>query len=261
MNSIAKITILALGILFFACDEEEVSLKNISKTTTKVSINSSISHYVTSQYAFNGEILFPNTDDGKTSVDFLLENVEFFPKSEKTLALNGILDEKFNTAMSEAKKSYADAKLVIDDLGYGSIAIAYEMKISVPFIGEHHASVSTNKYTYTGGAHGMTTIDNSTYNLSTGKKVTLSDIFADVDNQELIQMMRGKLLSIRNKELYFDFDTIRLHENFIIQDGGLQFTYNQYDIAPYSEGITEIHFTFDEIRDFLREDSPIGHLF
>ncbi len=261
MKTIAKTILFSLALLITSCNEDGMSLKNTSNTTTEISTNSSISHYITEQYAFNREIPFPNTDEGKTSVDFLLEKVEFFPKSEKTLALNGILEEKFNSVVSEAQKAYIDAETVIEDLGYGSIAIACEMKVSVPYIDENIASLSTNTYWYTGGAHGMTIIDNNTYNLTTGKKITLADIFVDAENPELILLMHDKLLSVRNKERYFDFVTIRLHENFIIQDGGLQFTYNQYDIAPYSEGITDIHFTFDEIREFLTEDSPMGHLF
>ena len=48
-----------------------------------------------------------------------------------------------------------------------------------------------------------------------------------------------------NEELY-------LTENFLISSEGLIFAYQQYEIAPYSEGLIQVKIPYNDIQDLLK---------
>ena len=123
------------------------------------------------------------------------------------------------------------------------------------------------KYAYSGGAHGMTNISYSNINLSNGLIINYDNIFK--------LGVEDTLSSILTKQLYQDkkipadislvdagyfVDRIKANHNLFINNNGIGFLYNSYEIAPYSYGQTSIFIEFDKIRELLVEDSPIFRL-
>ena len=41
-------------------------------------------------------------------------------------------------------------------------------------------------------------------------------------------------------------------ENFLISSEGLIFAYQQYEIAPYSEGLIQVKIPYNDIQDLLK---------
>lgn len=115
-------------------------------------------------------------------------------------------------------------------------------------------------YEYTGGAHGTTFISCRNYRIEDGSLVTLEDYFKPGFQKRLIPLLEQHLLeyagcSNRNEldeKGYFSDVPMYVPEQFEILSDSVRFIFNQYDIAPYSTGITVLTVANNEIRDIIR---------
>ena len=134
----------------------------------------------------------------------------------------------------------------------------YYLSISeyaIDYLSEKIASIKNYFYTYTGGAHGTYGNIRKVYSLSDGKRLKIEDILIDVNDSDLINKVKEKLLSIRSEEDYFNLNEISLQENnFYINSKGLVFTWGIYEIAPYAMGYSEVLFSIDEIMPYLKDE-------
>ena len=117
-----------------------------------------------------------------------------------------------------------------------------------------------NYYQYTGGAHGGTFITCRNYRLEDGSVVTLDNYFKPGYEKVLLPILERKLLEYAecssrdelDEHGYFSNEPMFVSDNFEIRQDTIDFIYNQYDIAPYSTGITTLSVPNDEIRSILR---------
>jgi hypothetical protein len=122
-------------------------------------------------------------------------------------------------------------------------------------------------YAFTGGAHGLQTDEYSVVHTKTGSLLKATDIFIPGYEGGLAVLLTRKLKSVNglqeNQKLsdngWFT-DEIRPNENFYLTDEGIGFHYNPYEIAPYSNGTTDIFLTFGEVDQFLNKNSVISGL-
>jgi len=110
-------------------------------------------------------------------------------------------------------------------------------------------------YSYTGGAHGFT--DRRAYNidLTTGRELRLSDLFApdfnyiSIINEEIKKQIQA------GDEIFFDgelgFQSITENQPFYIEEGNLVIYFGLYEIAPYAAGIQEFRFPLDRFGNNL----------
>lgn len=118
-----------------------------------------------------------------------------------------------------------------------------------------------NMYQYTGGAHGGTFITCRNYRLEDGSVITLDNYFKPGYEKVLVPVLERKLLEYAecssrdelDEHGYFSNEPMFVSENFEIRQDTIDFIYNQYDIAPYSTGITTLSVAEDEIRDIIRK--------
>lgn len=105
-------------------------------------------------------------------------------------------------------------------------------------------SLYTDRYEYTGGAHGSTIRRSETWCLPQSRRLVLSELFPD--GFDYMTYIFAEIASQIEKEpeQYFEdplanmVNTFRA-ENFYCIPGGFTIYYQQYDIAPYSGGIRE----------------------
>lgn len=117
-----------------------------------------------------------------------------------------------------------------------------------------------NWYQYTGGAHGGTFITCRNYRLEDGSVVTLDNYFKPGYEKVLIPVLEKHLLKetgCPDREHlddygYFPEQPMFVPDNFQILKDSIAFIFNQYDIAPYSTGITTLFVPNDEIRDIIK---------
>lgn len=115
---------------------------------------------------------------------------------------------------------------------------------------------------YLGGAHGYYSQHNVIVNLNTLEEIQEADIFVSDYKEPLAQVIKQKLLkSLRKenkgesdellKQYFFDFDKISPNNNFLMDDKGLYYTYNFYEIAPYASGMFYAFVPYSEITHLL----------
>lgn len=100
-------------------------------------------------------------------------------------------------------------------------------------------------YRFTGGAHGMTERKSFNYDLLTGVKLSLSDIFTkNVDYEKVILEEINSVIKKELEEdphLYFQeqLDTLNYNKGFYLTEDELVIYFQLYEITPYYRGIIE----------------------
>ncbi len=118
------------------------------------------------------------------------------------------------------------------------------------------------KEEYMGGAHGMETVEYANYDLLTGGKLTLDDIFTPEGKAALADRICSQILADHNKDnweelgeesCYFARSEIRPTENFQLSQEHITFLYNPYDIACFAQGRTKVVLPLNELDGFNKE--------
>ena len=103
------------------------------------------------------------------------------------------------------------------------------------------------KYEFTGGAHGMTYLDDYNYNLLTGDRLILKDMFkSGVNYDEIINNFIASEIN-NNPEI----KGISENQPFYIDEDGIVIYFGLYEIAPYYVGIPKFKLKFDEFSQYL----------
>lgn len=129
-------------------------------------------------------------------------------------------------------------------------------------------SYTVNFENYTGGAHGAHSFTNHVINLKTGDVIKEEDIFIENFQDDLAQILVDRIAKQNNidnpKELesvgFFSIEEIFPNGNFLVDDYGITYTFNEYEIAAYVVGATNVHLPYEEIQYLLKKESPIAHL-
>ena len=123
------------------------------------------------------------------------------------------------------------------------------------------ATVKANLDYFEGGAHGIEQQLVMNFDSETGKRLTLEDIFVPGYEHRLSELLLEKLMDqqdvktldeLKAKDYLYTMDMFP-SVNFIVNDDGLTFIYNPYEIAPYDKGRTEINVSFSEAEGILRK--------
>ncbi|NMD69883.1 DUF3298 and DUF4163 domain-containing protein [Bacillus sp. DNRA2] len=122
-------------------------------------------------------------------------------------------------------------------------------------------SVALYVYSYTGGAHGMTTIRTLTFDMTTGKQYTLTDLFKAGSNYQtkLLDIIK---FQIKQREIPVISEPINFpgNNNFYIADKSLILFYQLYDLAPYYYGITYFPISIYDLQNIIDENGPLGKM-
>lgn len=139
----------------------------------------------------------------------------------------------------------------------------------ITFNSDHIISYIVSFDNYTGGAHESHSVTNHVIDLTKGEFITEADIFVDGFETHLAQLLVNAIAEQHNledpKELenkgYFSIDEIYPNGNFLIDERGITYSFNEYEIAAYVIGITNVHFPFEKIQHLLRQESAVSVLF
>jgi hypothetical protein len=117
---------------------------------------------------------------------------------------------------------------------------------------------------YDGGAHGIVTEKGFIVSVKTGKNLLYADIFKMNTQKDMALLLVTNLLKSKKfnsvKQLTdnsYEIDKIVPNNNFYIDEEGITFIYNPYEIAPYAEGAIRILLPYEEIATYLKPDSPL----
>lgn len=177
--------------------------------------------------------------------------------------------EDYLNAYKELENDFKADVAKSDEQPVGAWYSYYEMSSDhIAFNQSDILSYTVNFENYTGGAHGAHSYTNHVINLKTGKVITEEEIFVENYQDNLAQLLVDRITKQNNvenpKELenvgFFSVDEIFPNGNFLVDETGITYTFNEYEIAAYVVGATQVHLPYEEIRYLLRKDSPIAHL-
>lgn len=197
------------------------------------------------------------------------------------LPKDGAMADESSVTVSAMVDSYVHQYLM-DYLGQGPDAIAsygedmdaaatwmsYEEIVTgeVVYNTDGILSYQVRTYSYTGGAHGSSAVDNGVFDIKTLTQVTLSNVFAQDSMPAVNQLLRQKLAAqyecasideLVQKDLFFSVGEIEATENFMVNADGISWMFDPCDIAPFSMGEVQIALAWQEVAPFLLPDTPL----
>jgi hypothetical protein len=181
-----------------------------------------------------------------TIEDFIVNTINFSEDSLINVSLNEIAT-KFDSIYIAFKDDFEENSLVWEALIDGEVTYQSQ-KITC---------IAINSYLNTGGAHGNMNISFLNFDSQTGQLLNIDDY---IKNRLDFIKLAKKYFNIELQESsnktnfddYFFEENFHLPENIGFSDDGVILLYNIYEIAPYSEGITEFTIPFEEILPYLK---------
>ncbi len=116
---------------------------------------------------------------------------------------------------------------------------------------------------YTGAAHPGDASQTATFDLATGRMLTLADLFAP-NADYLTPISKYCIAQLGMRDIGFQgFElgataTLQNYRNWNITAGGLMITFDEYQVAPYAAGPQTVLIPYKELAQILRPDGPVG---
>jgi len=153
----------------------------------------------------------------------------------------------------------------------------YDYSESLDYLDDRILSLTTTTYNYSGGAHGNTAIEKLSFDLERQKPFTLEEIFSQHDIPGLMKLAKKQFLTDLNlspekswEELGYWFkkeDSAKIENKWLLDDGfylpknfnldneGITFLYQSYEVTCYACGIPEFKLKWKDLGVFLAKDS------
>ena len=152
-----------------------------------------------------------------------------------------------------------------DETGF---AYYMQLKNEITYNQNQFISFAVETHLYEGGAHGSNNIHGYVINLNS-KKLLKEEDFSGINySQNMAGLMKQKLakkneLSDPNKLEnigYTSLSDIKPNGNFTIDEKGITYYFNEYEIAAYFLGTTRIFIPYEEFNIYLMKYSPISSI-
>jgi hypothetical protein len=155
-------------------------------------------------------------------------------------------------------QDFDDFKAEMPDLVSGWY---YSAIVNVEVLTDSLISLSVDEEYYTGGAHG----GHGTYFINvvpgTGETFTLDAFLRDGFEEPLRALGEKAFRDVHSipdtaslQDNYFEFpdDRFQLNQNYGFRKEGIAFFYNNYEIAPYAAGPTEVLIPYEALEEWIR---------
>lgn len=122
---------------------------------------------------------------------------------------------------------------------------------------------------YQGGAHGSYNIIYTNIDLNELVTISEEDLFVPDYYRRLTDKIVHSLMNQYDAEVpdsllmrgFFTIEDIAPNNNFWLNDEGIHYSYNQYEIAPYSMGVIDVVVPYSELEDIILPDGIIARYF
>ena len=144
------------------------------------------------------------------------------------------------------------------------------------FIDNRIISLLYTEMIHSGGAYPNTLSQAIVYSLDSGEVITINDLIYSVEDKKLITLMQQKIREYRRQQSggedknasdeeisrnFYDFNSIRLGDNYSVDSSGITFIYSQGELAAHVFGRIEISFSYDDLKPFVKKNSKLYYLF
>lgn len=211
-----------------------------------------------------------NNKEDLASLQQIFTGTFFNDETYDSLSPKDALDkyiDNYSKEYRELSKDYYDAKARLGGDGVNSWYWYYlNISNNILFKDANILSYSVEYSDYTGGAHGSLRVLYYTIDLNKIATISQEDIFKPNYQKFLTSKIIEKLMEKYNldspdkliEEGFFDINDISPNNNFWMNDKGVHYIYNQYEIAPYSMGPIDVSIPFEELTSIIIPESIAG---
>lgn len=137
----------------------------------------------------------------------------------------------------------------------------YTSEVNVETLTDSLISLSVNEEDFTGGAHGGNGRFFINVNPKTGKEFTLDNLLKPGYQKALTSLGEKAFRQARNladtaafADNGFEFpdEQFQLNTNYGFTPRGIEFVFNNYEVAPYALGRTEFVIPYDALKEWLK---------
>jgi len=192
---------------------------------------------------------------------------DFFPDIEKDIIDPKIAMKKYIKEYIKFYDNSEDASSISDKRNSDQSDVAWwdHEKMTIRNNSDNILSYTIESDQFTGGAHGGKNYLNTVINLKTGDRITEDDIFTEASRPLVAELILKKIMEkhrvSKAEDLeqigFFDVTEIGLNKNFYVTGEGIVYTYNEYEIAAYAVGTTEVLLSYKDISGFMIPGNPI----
>ncbi len=116
-------------------------------------------------------------------------------------------------------------------------------------------------YAYSGGAHGFTIIKGLTFDMTTGKLVSLKDLFKkDIPYKKELSEIIQQQIEERDMFILGGFNEIFPEQDYYIADKSLVIFFQLYQLSPYAQGFPAFPISLYSIRNIVGDDSILRRM-
>lgn len=118
-----------------------------------------------------------------------------------------------------------------------------------------------DSFEYTGGAHPNSETQLINFDVATGERIVLDSLLI-VDGRDRLDEIGERFFrryheidpdsTLGSAGFWIERRMFHLNDNFLFGDSGLTFVFNNYEIAPYALGDTELYLPYDSIGQVMR---------
>lgn len=174
--------------------------------------------------------------------------------------------DNFESLIGEIQKEYESVNKEFPDYN-----TPWQLEVNADIIYQDSLfiSVASTIYSFTGGAHPNSYQVYRSYDLVTGKALTLDDLLEtgyDLDLNEAAELefrMAKRIPPSRDLDdegYFFEGNRFKLNSNFAIMNKSLLFYFNPYEIGPYALGATELELKLTDYVKLIKDGSVIEDL-
>lgn len=179
-----------------------------------------------------------------------------FHTDDRSLSLNQAARQWIDSSLITYRQLSQTYKNMLSE--YGSAASfdhVKERKLSLLCASDNLLCFQLFSFAFEGGAHPQTSYLNICYDPRSAKMIKMADLFRQDRHSEIARLINLRLQD--RKTRLFDEVPVFPNENFMIQRDGIEWLYNQYEIAPYSEGQIRVFVPLKELRAFLKPEALV----
>ncbi|MCB0446840.1 MAG: DUF4163 domain-containing protein [Gelidibacter sp.] len=199
-------------------------------------------------------INYPKAKDDNDIAVKINKHIEHFLANEINLGQDEVKGISLKDAIKNFNNEY---KLFKHDFADTSQQWEVSIESEITYENEHLICVAVNSYLDTGGAHGNEHVSFLVFDKQTGNRLKPSDFIKDAEGfatlAEPYFKNETKPLTIdEDIEDYFFGEGFQLPENIGFSENGVILLYNVYEIASYTQGVTEFTIPYDKAKPFLK---------
>ncbi len=200
------------------------------------------------------EINVPNANEANTIAESINSTIENFIVNAISFGEDSLISISLDDAVKKFDSIYIAFK---DDFEENSLIWEALIDGEVTYQSPEITCIAINSYLNTGGAHGNMNISFLNFNSQTGELLQNDGL---IKNKIGFIKLAKRCFNLKLEEEsnengfndYFFGDGFQFPANIGFSDEGVILLYNVYEIAPYSEGITEFTIPFEEALPYLQ---------